>query len=169
MKIKIRPLGIFEKILDVLFLPIMYMIMWLSGIFDECPQMTHYWNNLKLSRSLAPDKSLICLVKGIPGKVRKQGNIFMNALFHIPFLGGGKNYVVISPINIPEGGWYAGWHNEHVHGVSRILVNTPVRLLIGQDDCNFMGFDSKGNQILVRVVYEGKIGDGGPFRKFPLL
>lgn len=169
MKIDIRPLGWFEKTLDMLFLPIMYAILWLSGGYGECPQLTHYWNNLKLQRSLIPNNSLMCLVRGFPEKVRKQGNIFMNALFHIPFLGGGKNYVVVSPINIPEGGWYAGWHNEHVNGVSRILVHTPVRLLVGRDDIHFMGFDSQGNQILVRVVFHGKIGDAGLFRKLPLL
>lgn len=169
MKIDIRPIGFFEKTLDILFHPIMYAIAWISGGFGESPQLTHYWNNLKLHRSLIPDQSMMCLVKGIPEKVRKQGNIFLNALFHLPFLGGGKNYVVVSPVNIPEGGWYAGWHNKYVHGVSRILVHTPVRLLIGRDDCNFMGFDSEGNQILVRVVFQGKIGDDGPFRKLPLL
>jgi hypothetical protein len=169
MKIQIDPLGEFEDLLDMHMEPVMDAIAQISGAGDESSQITHYWNNSKLPRSLAPDKYLMCLVKGISEKVRKQGNIFMNALFHIPFLGGGKNYVVVSPVNIPEGGWYAGWHNEHVHGVSRILVHTPVRLLRGRDDCNFMGFDSEGNQILVRVVFQGKIGDDGPFRKLPLL
>ena len=168
MRIDIRPLGWFEKTLDAIFLPIMYAILWLSGGFGESPQMTHFWNNLKFSPK-GLDTSLMCRVKGISEKVRKQGNIFQNALFHIPFLGGSKNYVVVAPVNIPENGWYAGWHNDGITGVSRILVKKPVRLLIGCDHINFMGFDSDGRQILVRVLWYGKIGDAGPLRKLPLL
>lgn len=169
MQIEIRPLGIFEKTLDILMLPIMYIILWLSKGYRESPQLTHFWNNLKLPRSLTPDLSLTCLVKGIPEEVRSQGNVIKNALFHMPFCGGAKNYVVVSPIHIPPGGWYAGWHNEKVHGVSRILVRKPVRLLVGREDINFMGFDCEGRQIFVRVVCHGKIGDAGPLRKMPLL
>lgn len=167
MKIDIRPLGLLEKTLDMLLLPFMYVIIWISGGFRESPQMTHFWNNLKLQKD-DYDKTLMCKVKGISEKVSKQGNIFKNALFHIPFLGGAKNYVVVGPIDSSKG-WYAGWYNEHVNGVSRILVTKPVRLLIGRDDINFMGFDSEGRQILVRVIYYGKIGDSGPFSKFPHL
>jgi len=167
MKIEIRPLGWFEKSLDMLFLQFMYAIAWISGGFRESPQLTHYWNNLKLKRN-DYDLSLMCKVAGIPEKVQAQGNIFKNALFHIPFLGGSKNYVVVGPLD-PSKGWYAGWYNEHVNGVSRILVTKPVRLLIGRDDINFTGFDSEGRQILVRIIWYGKIGDAGPFCKLPLL
>ncbi len=167
MKIEIKPLGIFEKTLDILFLPIMYAIAWISGGFGESPQMTHRWNNFRFSAD-GLDTSIMCRVKGISEKVQKQGNFFQNALFHIPFLGGSKNYVVVSPLN-PSQGWHAGWHNEYVTGVSRILVTKPVRLLIGPNPINFMGFDSAGRQILVRVVWYGKIGDAGPFKKLQLL
>ena len=170
MNISIEPLPFWARALDILLLPIMYAILWLSGGYGESPQLTHYWNNLKLCRNLEPNMALTCLVKGIPKKVRKQGGILRNALFHIPFLGGAKDYVVVAPIHIPPGGWYAGWHNkEHAHGVSRILVHKPVRLLVGREDINFMGFDCTGRQIHVRVVSHGKIGDAGPLRKMPLL
>ncbi len=166
MKIEIPPLGPFEEFLDMLLLPVMCEIAYLSGGPHESPQMTHFWNNLKLQRT-DYDFSLMCKVKGIPEKVNKQGNIFNNALFHIPFLGGSKNYVVVSPLD-PSKGWHPGWYNEQVNGVSRILVHEPVRLLIGRDDINFSGFDSEGRQILVRVVYYGKLGDAGPFQKILL-
>lgn len=163
---KIKPLRWWEKGLDLLLLPFMYLIAWISGGFKESPQRTHKWNNARLSPE-GLDEYLMTIVQGVPKQMVKR-TWWDNILFHIPFLGGWRHYAVIAPEN-PEKGWHPGWHTPHGTGFSRLLCHEPVRLLVGSEPIYFMGFDSQGNQISVEKVGDGKIGVVGPHSNKPLL
>lgn len=163
---KIKPLQWYEKGMDLILLPIMYLIAWISGGFKESPQWTHRWNNIRIT-SEDIQTSLMAFTKGIPGQM-KLDHWWKRILFHIPFLGGWRHYVVVTPEN-PEEGWYAGWHNEFITGASRILCHEPVRLLVGSESIYFMGFDNQGNQIPVKIIDKGKIGVVGPHTSTTLL
>jgi len=144
--------------------PVMYFV---AGTLREKPQQTHKWNNKKLSRKEANslDASLMTSVAGVPCKIKKQGGI----LFHIPIIGGWREYVVLTPRR-PEDGWHVGWHNEEVTGVSRIRLTTPVRLLVGPNDISFFGISSTGEQIHISEIGCGRVGENLPqARQHPLL
>ncbi len=166
MSISIKPLRCWEKGLNLLLLPLMSFIAWISGGFKESPQLTHKWNWAGLS-SEGLDEYLMTIVQGIPNQMVKR-TWLDNIRFHIPVLGGWRHYVVVTPEN-PEKGWYPGWHNKFITGASRIPCHRPVRLLVGSESIYFMGFDRQGNQIKVKVIGEGKIGVVGPHTSTTLL
>lgn len=89
--------------------------------------------------------------------------------FHLPRLGGWKNYVVLEPTSGDGKGWHVGWIAGNVIGVSRIPLNGPVRVLVGSGKVSWFGVNSDGGQIKLRQVGIGRIGDGGTFAKIPLL
>ena len=154
---KIRPLNFWEKLADLILLPIMYLIAWCSGGFSESPQRTHRWNNSRISRNNV-NILLSTFSKSVP-EAMEVTRWWHRILFHIPVLGGWRCYVVVSPEN-PEKGWYPGWYTKGGNtGHSRILCFTPVRLLRGPKGTHFIGFDRFGNQIKVKKVGRGKIGN----------
>lgn len=164
-KIHVQPLGWLERFADVLMFPIMYII---SGTFNEAPQQTHRWNNTKLKSEqiahLRDDMKVFC--EGI----KSAGVRFWLKMpfFHIPLLGGWKDYVVLQPVD-PTREWHVGWIADDVAGVSRIKVRGPVRLLLGPGDVSFFGVNSEGDQIQLHEISRGRIGDGGKYSKTPLL
>lgn len=165
IKIHVRPLGWLERFADVLMLPIMYII---SGTFSEVPQRTHRWNNTKLHSSqvahLVDDMRVFCF--GI--KSAKIRWWFKIPIFHIPIFGGWKDYVVLQPIDASQE-WHIGWLAHDVAGISRINVRGPVRVLLGPGDVTFFGINTDGDQIQIREVMRGTIGNNGPFARTPLL
>jgi hypothetical protein len=138
----------------------------LAGTFREAPQQTHRWNNTKLKwKELEDfDHALMVRCKGRVSVRRWWGKI---PIFHMPIFGGWKHYVVIQPLN--DVLWHPGWIAGDVIGVSRITIQGPVRLLLGDKKVAFYGVDQEGNQIRLAKVGEGKVGDKGPFSRIPLL
>lgn len=162
--INIKPLGFIERLIDFLFIPIMYVV---AGNFMEKPQQTHLWNRKKLSLEEVDslDQSLSTVVHGVVTKVERHGGV----RFHMPIIGGWRDYVVLSPEN-PLEGWYVGWHTSDNSGVSRIKLSTPVRMLISPSDINFFAFSNDGGQISIKEIGRGKVGDGSDYsKKYPLL
>jgi hypothetical protein len=164
-KIRVRPLGRLARFADVLMTPIMYII---SGTFREAPQQTHRWNNTTLKPEqvahLGDGKKVFC------SGVASAGVRFWLSIpfFHIPLLGGWKDYVVLQPADTNQE-WYIGWLAHDVAGVSRIRIRGPVRMLLGPGDVSFFGVNLEGDQIQLQEIGRGKIGDGGRFRNAPLL
>jgi hypothetical protein len=145
--------------------PLMYLA---AGTRKEAPQQTHFWNNTKLTyevvRNLDQEMTVRC------SGIRGEANV--PALFaHIPILGGWRNYVVIAPVENPnETTWHIGWNTVRVMGVSRIEVKGAVRVLVGPLYTSFFGINAaNGQQIAIREVRRGKIGDKGEYCKVPLL
>ncbi len=152
------------RLADILIVPFMYL---LSGT-TESPQRTHRWNQVRLRHDqvnyLLSEKMVFC--KGVESSVR-----FHKLRFHIPILGGWRDYVVIQPEE-SVGGWHIGWTTADAVGVSRIVLHGPVRMLLGPGDVLFFGIRSESDnqiQILIRKIGSGRVGDRGPYRKVPLL
>lgn len=163
-KIVVPPIGWLAKLADILMVPLMYLI---SGTFKEVPQRGHRWNNKRLSRSDVQvlDNATMVQCAGIPNTMRSRW-LF---LFHIPILGGWRNYVILEPV-VQSKEWHIGYITNDMVGVSRIRLSGPVRMLIGNGDVSFYGIDANCyEQIPIKEICRGRIGEGGKFSKVRLL
>ncbi len=160
-KISIKPLGQLARTLDWLLDPVMRVT---SGAWDESPQRTHRWNNhhLRPENVAHFNREMMVCHSGIPGETS------IYPLFHIPALGGWRNYVVLTPIERPRE-WYVGWIAGNFVGVSRIQLTGLVRLLVGPGQVCWFGADFNGTQIPIHQIGTGRIGEGGQFAKELLL
>ncbi len=164
MTVIVRPLPMWVRFLDLVMVPIMYLV---SGTLSEAPQQTHRWNNQKLRGTELEkfDKASMVFDEGLKGEAdRWWGKL---PIFHLPILGGWKKYVVLSPQM--NGIWHVGWWSDDVGGVSRLPLNGPVRMLIGPRSTKFFGIDMEGKQVPLTRVGEGRVGMGGPYVRIPLL
>lgn len=176
----IKPLGLLPRIADTLMVPIMQIA---TGNLHESPQRTHRWNNRKLTKEEVEGLDP-CLMVEAPG-IQTGAISDYGFRFHIPILGGWRDYIVIRPIFEDDEPWYPGWTNEKVSGVSRLPINGAVRLLLGPTTTRFFGvlapdgyddFDwfsttppPRHPQIKIEVVNKGRIGVRSKFSKLPLL
>ncbi len=94
--------------------------------------------------------------------------LFGFPIFHVPIFGGWRDYVVLSPYSVNQE-WHVGWIASDVCGISRIKLSGPVRMLLGPGDVEFFGIDMEGCQIPICKIGQGKIGDGGKYKRTPLL
>ena len=163
---EVTPLSLWEEMLDFLWIPSMYLA---SGTVCEVPQQTHPWNRRSLSYeerlSLNPD-----LNHHEPGDNEAASPWLLGFIprFHLPIIGGWRNYVVIKPVQQNMSHWYVGWVNAGACGVSRLPLTGPVRLLIGPENTDFIGLDEDGFQIKVKKTGKGRIGTGGRYAHLPL-
>jgi len=160
----VKPQGLVGAWADVLMVPFMYLA---SGTFRESPQRTHFWNNRKLTqgeiRQLLPRKMV--KVEGIKGEYDPADVLF--PFLHIPILFGWRNYIALQPQVNPKA-WFIGWVTGGTGGISRIPLKGRVRMLIGPGDVEFFAIEN-GRQITLLKGGRGKIGQGGPYGKLPLL
>ena len=162
-KLYVPPLGWLARLGDILMIPLMYVV---SGTFREIPQQTHRWNNQKLSFSEveALDRSSMVSFSSVKGTSDSHHGI----RFHLPILGGWKDYAVLQPTHDEE--WHIGWITRDVIGVSRIRLSGPVRMLLGPGEVTFFGIDARSEeQVSIQKAGVGRIGHGGPYAKLPLL
>lgn len=164
-KIVFPPLGWLAKLGDLLFVPIMYLV---SGTFRESPQQTHHWNCVGLKSSqvdyLDSNKMVLCK------KIQKSSPRLV-FFFHLVILGGWRNYVVLKPAEECCHDWYIGWItlDDTIIGVSRIPISGSVRMTVGGKDIRFFGINRLGDQVFIKKIGTGIIGDGGLYSKIPLL
>lgn len=164
--IDVPPLGRFLKGADLLMVPLMYLA---QGCLEE-PQQTHFWNNVKfrtVEERACFDRSTMCRVVGDPRAVARS-KWSKVPLFHIPILGGWREYAVLLPKHPGIEEWMPGWWAPDVVGVSRVRVRGAVRVLRGPKDTLFFGVDAEGRQIELRIAGYGRIGDNGPYSRLPL-
>lgn len=170
--IKFTSEGAIGAFFDWLMRPIMY---WLQGNFDEEPQRTHFWNNIRVSALQGLDVlSTLMTIPGVDsGVVRISADtnaiprFSLFPVFHAPRFGGWKNFVVLEPTQeIDE--WYVGWFSFGV-GVSVIPIKDRVRVLVGPDEVIFFGVDKDGRGIPIKSIGQGFIGQAGEYAKVPLL
>lgn len=165
MKLVVKPVGILARLADTLMVPVMFLV---SGTWSEAPQETHFWNNRRLKPSEAEslDPSIMARCAGKYDPSVMQGRWLF--LFHIPLLGGWRNYVVLKPIE-PRGNWYVGYLTGDLAKISRIPIAGPARMLIGSGDVSFFAIDAaSGEQMPLTEIGVGRIGKGGPFAKVRL-
>jgi len=164
------------KFLDYIMLPVMYLV---SGTFRESPQRTHFWNNLKLGQGRfrkffrrSADNQRLVLVDGVGTVGKRWWGII--PIFHIPILGGWRNYVVLKPSNSRVGDcWYLGWYTVDGYlGISKIPLKSheAARALRGGKPTHFFALDSEFEIVPLGIVGYGRIGDGNKeYRHLPLL
>lgn len=162
--LNVRRIGPIAHIADVLMVPIMYLV---SGTFREKPQQTHAWNvqNLPADGVKRLVSQAMAHCKGIAKQIVRHH--WLDFLFHIPIIGGWRNYVVLQPEY--ERMWHVGWKTSNAGAQISILpLVGPVRMLIGSGDVSFFGVTDNGVQILISEIGKGRIGDRGEFSKIQL-
>lgn len=164
--IRFKPEGVAGRIADSLMWPIMKI---LSGDLREVPQRTHFWNNKKLTKS---ESSSVRAVTGrgyfvnVPADLQSCSRGRIN--FHVPVLGGRKNYVVLTlPCSWEP--WHLGWLTPDICGISLIPIVGEVRALQGPDKVTFFAIRPDGFLLPVIQWGCGRIGDGSEYRHVPLL
>lgn len=164
--IKVKPQSSISKIADVLMIPVMYF---LQGNVREIPQRTHLWNYQTLQASetgeLNPAYS-VTLDKD-PSAIRQF--IRLIPIFHMPLLGGWKNFVVLQPLDPVHTYWNVGWMLGNLVQASRIPIRDKVRLLTPPSPVQFFAIAEDGTQLPLHIVGQGSIGRAGEFAKIPLL
>jgi len=141
-----------------------------SGAFQEAPQRTHRWNYHRW-----PECGLPGLTQKVycTGMVRELGRPRQSPRFrygvplmHLPICGGWRQYVVLEATGAGE--WHVGWWTPGLSGVSRLPLRKRVRMLLGSETVWFFALDKNGQQLPLRVVGYGQVGDSGPFCQDPL-
>jgi hypothetical protein len=157
------PQGWTGRLADACMTPVMYL---LQGQTAEVPQRTHIWNNKKFQDGALAwlDSEMMCTVAA-DLCAQKRGNL---PRFHMPILGGWKNFVVLAPL-VHESEWFVGWKSDDVSGLSLIPLFNQVRVLRGPEETNFFGVNRQGRQIPLVYRGEGVIGQKHLFASVPLL
>jgi hypothetical protein len=105
----------------------------------------------------------------VPGDVQAVRRWFgFVPIFHMPLFGGWKKYVVVAPAG-SESSWFVGWIAGDTVGISRVLLHTPVRLLLGSGPAQFFALTDEGRQINLEIIGYGEIGVRSHLSKLPLL
>jgi len=156
-----RPL----QVLDSCLRPLMRLI---SGALQEEPQSTHRWNYHFLSAREVDFLKIHFLIRDDGKKSAEQLFKYVIPTHHLTFIGGWKEYVVLTP-DAPEEGWYVGWLRSDSKAVSQIKLYTPVRMLVGPVAVDFFALSGAFKQIKITEIDRGQVGDGGVFRQLPLL
>lgn len=149
---------------------IMHPIMRRCTYPGESPQLTHFWNNMKLPLSALAhlDERDMVEVASFPDAMQRRR---WDPRWHLPRFGGWKNYVVLEPAGYEDGEWFVGWKLsiENLAGVSLIPVYGRVRVLIGPSNVTFFGMSgARHRQIRLRLVAEGVIGEDSAYTELPL-
>jgi hypothetical protein len=161
--IRIKKQGAFGRLGDMLMVPIMYALQ--VHIF-ELPQRTHRWNNMHLSLEQVThlDARFLVSIEADPQATPRWK--FLLPIFHMPFLGGWRNFVVFEP-TVPQDEWFIGWIAGDLVGVSRVPLSRSVRLLRCPTHAFIFGLNEHGEQI--QTIGQGVIGKAGVFYRVPLL
>jgi len=162
-RLSIPPRGIAARIADRIAYPVMCLPLFTP--WGESPQLTHFWNNIKLPLSSTDelDPGFMVTCDGDPYAVVRRSRIDIR--FH---LGGWSKYVVLLPSEWRDD-WYVGWITANSAGVSRIPIKRGVRMLIGPEETAFFAVrTSDCEQIRINLVGKGELGDGSVFGYVPL-
>jgi hypothetical protein len=158
--------GFLGEILDLILVPLMYLV---SGTIFESPQRTHGWNSTRLKLMYVSwlDQSLGVHCLG-DRSASNRWLLGVIPLFHIPILGGWRNYIALKPESY-TGDWHVVWAGSDVFGMSLLKIRGTIRMLRGPHDTDFFGVNVHGEQIKLVVAGYGTIGKRGAFRHCPLL
>lgn len=157
----IKPLGPWAETADRLLLPLMRFVLNAPG---EEPQRTHWWNHGRLTDDevVRLEKDYMAQHAGDPTAHR-----LVSPFIHLTRWGGWKQYAVLEPVGYSSV-WNLGWIAGHKHDVSLIGVFGNARALIGPGPVSFFGIGSNGEQITLRLVRTGWIGDSSADTQLPL-
>ena len=158
----IQQMGFAAKRANATFRPLMYI---LAGTVWEEPPQTYPWNLERLRprqiQSFDRTPAWMVPVDAATGAVK------LGVRSHMPVFGGWRDYVVLEPVEY-VGEWYIGWIRDVVEA-SRTPLQGRVRMRRGDLSVLFFGTTKNGTQIRIRLVGEGRIGEGGLHAQVPLL
>ena len=153
----------YKRLADVLMLPIMVV---LRGFRLDSLQGTHAWNVYKGFDATDIDPAL-CVVRTGTDKTIFAGRY--SFLFHAPVFGGWRNFSVYE-VKKGDAPFFIGWivrgtgKDEVIDvGVQELpLRDDQVRMLDGPPayTTSFFALNQAGEQIALRAVGHGRIGDG---------
>ncbi len=165
-RINVRPVGLLAQIGDYMMYLAMVAIMYFNRTPGESPQLTHYWNNHKMSRAEAEALDIQRMVRVYGDSTARRMWLGFIPVFHLPGCGW-QNYIVLQPKNW-RGTWYVGWQSAKVIGFSRIPAKGRARALIGPEEAHFFALDCYGNQLPIEEIGRGRLGDNNAFKDLPL-
>lgn len=155
--IKIRDLNPIFKILDLLFVPIMFV---LGGFKLQNLQKTHHWHGLDINPERIDLKKAVTIKGSDKSRFVNTGGVTKHfGTFHMPIFGGWKNYIVLE---CKENPWHVGWISNSFSQIHLLPIKgNKVRVLSGKEgtETSFFAVDEKGNQIEISQVDQGKLGD----------
>lgn len=164
-KLYVKPLGPLARSADAVAFPLMRISMVLNGTPDESPMLTHRWNNHHLKESDIIHLNHRLMVEGSGDNNARMLNGLQR---HLPGKGWQK-YIVVIPTRL-EHKWHIGWRWSGGGGVSRIPLFGSVRVLRGPGLVQFFAIDSETfEQIGLRRIGEGRLGNGSGYRSRPIL
>ena len=156
-QIRVDPLGWFARLVEFVMILIMKAR---YGAWREAPPRTRQ-GNIPLSRIRLGGFS--------------EGMMVHSEGIHDSVPSNWRHYIVVEPIkSIGSSGtdveWHVGWKTGDACGVSRILLSGPVRVPVCRGNHSFFGVKSRtGDQLFVRRVGAGYIGDDGDFHEVPFV
>ena len=165
---KIKKVSAYFRILDYLMMPLMWV---LCGFGLELPQETHRWHMRNYPIIKVPKDKLVKIQGDDPSKYAAKGFPF----YHIPLLGGWKNYIILEAKNYGRY-WNIGWivefknQDRAVYQIQGSRIYDPrIKLLkgINDSDKSFFAIGETGDFVDIKLVDQGIIGDG-KFRKVRL-
>lgn len=159
MALQIPQLPIIFRLLDILMIPLMFV---LGGLRKDSLQETHPWH---LWRHLTPETVDTSKAVRHIGTDKSFDHHFA-FLFHAPIFGGWKKYIVLQPKGY-DGPFRIGWVTYKNNKLSEIAVhkliikNSKIRVLSGTPNFSgyFFALTIKGEQIPLEKVGEGTLGD----------
>lgn len=163
---KIKQIPTMYRILDYLLTPVMYI---LGGCKMDSIQKTHGYHAKNINVILDNCKTIEITGDDTSRFKNSRGFINNRGYFHMPIFGGWKSYVILENTEFSNA-WFVGWKTPSFYQVSRLKISTPlVKLLKGRkgDKSIFFGFDLNGNQIKLKKVADGTLGDN-KFSNVPL-
>lgn len=143
---------------------------------NERAQETHPWN-VKDYKPQSLNKDFLVAVSGtysgwINAITPYVPSWLSATLAHAPIVGGWRDYVVLEAQNNVGGDWHIGWRTGGTTNISTIpLSEARVRMLTGPEGntTQFFAVSASGEQLPLREVGRGSIGDGGEFKNIRLL
>jgi hypothetical protein len=163
--IKVKELPISASIADHTMWPLMFV---LGGWRRDSVHETHCWHNQVIDKSEI-NSSLSVVVTGDDDRTGvKTNHVLPLPLFHIPILGGWRNYVVLQ-VQSDARYWHVGWIHRACTPGSRLLatvqrlriVDRKVKVLTQAVGfvTEFFALDPVGGQLPLSVVDNGILGD----------
>lgn len=116
----IKQIPFIYRVLDILLFPLMFLI---AGFNKNDVQHTHGYHGMDFSNVILPKVGVVKTVGTDTSKHKNIGHFYSHwGFFHIPFLGGWKNYVVLENTDFDKF-WFIGWKTEDFVQVNRLPLN----------------------------------------------
>lgn len=142
---KVPKLNFIFRLFDFVLFP----FMWILGGFTLPVQETHAWH---VKEWKWKKKGLV--IKENDKKAR-FGHDSPLGLFHMPIFGGLTRYVVLEAKGF-KNYWNVGWEN----GIQLLPIKTRrIAMLVGKKGFIAYGLSDNGNQLKLKIVDYGKLGD----------